>query len=72
MCLHDENRSLNCGMTRTLSYTCILGSGTINMYSVFGSFKKVLLSGVQAPEMLLVLHSLQVRPRFLEVAVQWW
>lgn len=34
------------------------------MYSVFGSFKKVLLSEVQAPEIPLVLHSLQVRPLF--------
>lgn len=50
-----------------------MATGTIDVRSVFGSFDKALLSGVDAgtllqtvkvPEMLFVLHSMQVRNNF--------
>lgn len=55
-----------------------MATGTIDIYSFFGGFEKVMLSGVDAggavvkganiPEMLFVLHSMQVgRPLFLAV-----
>ena len=59
---------------RAVANADCMGAGTIDVRSVFGSFYKALLSGVDActllqtakvPEMLFVLHSMQVRTKFV-------